>query len=78
MRHGTCGLGASRGARTPAIRDELPDAVALLDGFHVVKLAGNALDEVRRRVQPAALGRRGHKDAKLGRPLRQWRTEILA
>lgn len=45
-----------------AIRDELPDAVAVLDAFHVVKLAGNALDEVRRRVQQATLHRRGHKD----------------
>lgn len=45
-----------------AIRDELPDAVAVLDAFHVVKLAGQALDEVRRRVQQAVLGRRGHKD----------------
>jgi transposase len=45
-----------------AIRDELPDATAVLDAFHVVKLAGNALDEVRRRVQQETLARRGHKD----------------
>lgn len=45
-----------------AIRDELPDAVAVLDAFHVVKLAGDALDDVRRRVQQGTLGRRGHKD----------------
>lgn len=45
-----------------AIRDELPDAVAVLDAFHVVRLAGQVLDEVRRRVQQATLGRRGHKD----------------
>ncbi|MGH3469779.1 MAG: ISL3 family transposase [Thermocrispum sp.] len=44
-----------------AIRDELPDAVAVLDAFHVVKLAGNALDDVRRRVQQDTLHRRGHK-----------------
>jgi hypothetical protein len=50
-----------------AIRDELPDATAVLDAFHVVKLAGNALDEVRRRVQQAALHRRGHKDDPLYR-----------
>ncbi|MFE0382281.1 transposase [Streptomyces inhibens] len=37
-----------------AIRDELPDAVAVLDVFHIIRLAGNALDEVRRRVQPDA------------------------
>jgi transposase len=45
-----------------AIRDELPDAVAVLDAFHVVKLAGQVLDEVRRWVQQETLKRRGHKD----------------
>ena len=50
-----------------AIRDELPDAVAVLDAFHVVKLAGNVLDEVRRRVQQQTLHRRGHKDDPLYR-----------
>ena len=34
-----------------AIRDELPDATAVLDAFHVVKLAGNVVDEVRRRIR---------------------------
>jgi transposase len=50
------------GGYANAIRDELPDATAVLDAFHVVKLAGNALDEVRRRVQQDTLHRRGHKD----------------
>ncbi|MGP3924563.1 ISL3 family transposase [Streptomyces sp. 8N616] len=59
-----------RGYRN-AIRDELPDAVAVLDAFHVVKLGGNALDEVRRRVQPATLGRRGHKGDPLYRMIRR-------
>jgi len=45
-----------------AIRDELPDAVAVLDAFHVVKLGTAVLDEVRRRVQQNTLGHRGHKD----------------
>jgi len=45
-----------------AIRDELPDAVAVLDAFHVVKLGTQVVDEVRRRVQQQQLGRRGHKD----------------
>ncbi len=45
-----------------AIRDELPDAVAVLDAFHVVKLGTRVVDEVRRRVQQDTLGRRGHKD----------------
>jgi transposase len=45
-----------------ALRDELPDAVAVLDAFHVVKLGTNVVDEVRRRVQQDTLNRRGHKD----------------
>lgn len=45
-----------------ALRDELPDAVAVLDGFHVVKLGTQVVDEVRRRVQQDTLHRRGHKD----------------
>ena len=42
-----------------AIRDELPEAITVLDAFHVVKLGGQALDEVRRRVQQNTLGHRG-------------------
>ncbi len=45
-----------------AIRDELPDAVAVLDAFHVVKLGTQVVDEVRRRVQQDTLQRRGHRD----------------
>jgi transposase len=45
-----------------AIRDELPDAVAVLDAFHVVKLGTQVVDEVRGRIQQDTLGRRGHKD----------------
>ncbi|GAB2680856.1 hypothetical protein GCM10027194_11850 [Thalassiella azotivora] len=44
-----------------AIRDELPDAVAVLDAFHVLKLGTQAVDELRRRVQQDTPGRRGHK-----------------
>jgi len=43
-----------------ALRDELPDAVAVLDAFHVVKLGTTCVDQVRRRVQQNTLGRRGH------------------
>ena len=50
-----------------ALRDELDDAVPVLDAFHVVKLAGQVLDEVRRRVQQATLGHRGHKNDPLYR-----------
>ena len=45
-----------------AIRDELPDAVAVLDAFHVVKRGTQVVDEVRRRVQQDTLGHRGLKD----------------
>ena len=45
-----------------AIRDELGDAVAVLDAFHVVRLGTQVVDEVRRRVQQDTLGHRGHKD----------------
>jgi transposase len=44
-----------------AIRDGLPDAVSVLDAFHVVGLGTQVVDEVRRRVQQDTLGRRGHK-----------------
>jgi transposase len=38
---------------------ELPDAVAVMDPFHVVRLAGDALDQCRRRVQQTTCGHRG-------------------
>lgn len=45
-----------------ATAEELPDAVAVMDPFHVVRLAGDALDRCRRRVQQAIHGHRGHKN----------------
>jgi transposase len=42
-----------------AAAEELPDAVAVMDPFHVVRLAGDALDRCRRRVQQAIHGHRG-------------------
>ena len=42
-----------------ATTEELPDAVAVMDPFHVVRLGGEALDDCRRRVQQATLGHRG-------------------
>jgi transposase len=57
-----------------ALRDELGDATPVLDAFHVVKLAGQALDEVRRRVQQATLGHRGHR----GDPLYRIRNILRA
>ena len=45
-----------------AIDDQLADATAVLDAFPVVKLATQAVDEVRRRVQQDTLGHRGKRD----------------
>ena len=45
-----------------AIDDELQDAVAVLDAFHVVRLGLKAMEETRRRVQQDQLGHRGHRD----------------
>src|SRR5699024_1850075 len=42
-----------------AIDDQLEDATCVLDAFHIVKLAGAAVDDVRRRVQQETLGHRG-------------------
>jgi transposase len=42
-----------------ATAEELPDAVAVMDPFHVVRLAGEALDQCRRRVQQDTCGHRG-------------------
>jgi transposase len=44
-----------------AVTEELPDAVAVMDPFHVVRLAGDALDRCRRRVQQNIHGHRGFK-----------------
>ena len=43
-----------------ATTEELPDAVAVMDPFHAVRLAGDAMDDCRRRVQQAIHGHRGH------------------
>jgi transposase len=59
-----------------AIRDELPDAVAVLDAFHVVKLGSTVLDEVRRRVQQDTLGRRGLNNDPLYRIRRTLMTGV--
>lgn len=42
-----------------AAAEELPGARAVMDPFHVVHLAGNALDECRRRIQQELHHRRG-------------------
>ena len=48
----------------------LPDAVVTVDHFHAVKLANEAINDVRRRVQNETLGRRGHRDDPLYRTRR--------
>lgn len=42
-----------------ATTEELPDATAVMDPFHVVRLAGDALDQCRRRIQQQLHGHRG-------------------
>ena len=44
-----------------AIDETLDEAASVLDAFHVVKLGGQALDEIRRRVQQTIHGHRGRK-----------------
>ncbi len=57
-----------------ATTEELPDAVAVMDPFHVVRLAGDALDRCRRRIQQDLHGHRGHKDDPLYRARRTLHT----
>ena len=57
-----------------AIDDKLQDATSVLDAFHIVKLADDALDEVRRRVQQDTTGHRG----RAGDPLYQIRNLLRA
>jgi transposase len=54
----TASLDPFRGYGT-ALGVQLPDAVRVLDPFHVVKLALDAVDQVRRRVQQRIHGHRG-------------------
>ena len=51
-------MGGFSGFKTAAA-EELPDAVEVMDPFHGIKLADDALDEVRRRIQQEATGHRG-------------------
>ena len=57
-----------------AIDDQLQDATSVLDAFHILKLAGDAPGEVRRRVQEDTTGHRGRK----GDPLYQIRLLLRA
>ncbi|MBP2317077.1 transposase [Nesterenkonia lacusekhoensis] len=57
-----------------AAAEELPEAVAVIDPFHVVALAGDALDRARQRVQRETLGHRGRSGDPLYRARRTLRT----
>ena len=53
-----------------AAGEELPKARAVMDPFHVVSLAGDKLDQCRRRIQRAITGRRGRAGDRLYRARR--------
>jgi transposase len=77
---GTATLDPFRGYSN-AIRDELEDATAVLDAFHVVRLGLKAMEETRRRVQQEQLGHRGRKHDPLYRirnPLRAGAERLSA
>jgi len=57
-----------------ATTEELPGAVAVMDPFHVVRLAGDALDRCRRRIQQDLHGHRGRADDPLYRARRTLHT----
>ena len=56
-----------------AAAEELPDAAPIMDPFHVIRLAGDALENCRRRVQRDVFGRRG----RTGDPLYRARRTLL-
>ena len=57
-----------------ATSQELPQAVAVMDPFHVVRLGGDALDRCRRRVQQDLHGHRGRTNDPLYRARRTLHT----
>ena len=57
-----------------AAAEELPGARAVMDPFHVVHLAGNALDECRRRIQQELHHRRGRATSPLCKACRMLHT----
>ncbi len=54
--------------------EELPDAVAVMDPFHVAHLAGDALDRCRRRIQQELHAHRGRMNDPLYRARRTLHT----
>ena len=59
-----------------ATTEELPDAAAVMDPFHVVRLAGDALDRCRRRIQQIIHGHRGRANDPLYRARRTLHTGL--
>ncbi|SHN89049.1 Transposase [Geodermatophilus obscurus] len=57
-----------------AAGEELPEAVTVMDPFHVVRLTGDALDQCRRRVQQDTRGHRGRAGDPLYRARRTLHT----
>ena len=57
-----------------ATTEELPHATAVMDPFHVVRLAGDALDQCRRRIQQELHGHRGRAQDPLYRARRTLHT----
>ena len=57
-----------------ATTEELPDATTVMDPFHVVRLAGDALDQCRRRIQQEPHGHRGRAQDPLYRARRTLHT----
>ena len=60
-----------------AAAEELPGARAVMDPFHVVRLAGDALDECRRRIQQELHHRRGRATDPLYKARRMLAHQIL-
>ena len=56
--------------------EELPDAATVMDPFHVVRLAGDALDGCRRRIQHTLHGHRGRASDPLYRARRTLHTGV--
>jgi transposase len=66
-------MDGSTGFKT-ATTEELPDAVTVMDTFHVVRLAGDALDRCRHRTEQDLQGHRDRKDDPLYRARRTLHT----
>ena len=57
-----------------AATEDIPDATTVMDPFHVVRLAGDALDKCRRRAQQDLHGHRGRTTDPLYRARRTLHT----